>query len=170
MSDVGAIGRAGFDQDRRNSGGDPGKQGEPSRAAPRRRFDAVELTAPAQAALRLLRERVLDSTRQALELPRPGSCAIHFAEPPLQRTEAFLGRLLSDQNLLAAPRRGRWPDARIDACLVGAMNRGVEQTLGVLHDLDALDETTWRLVVEVLDEFERKVSGGAAAGPAARRD
>ena len=119
--------------------------------------DTVELTEPHRAALRLLRERVLENTRLELELPRDLHPHIQFARIPGEQPRVFLGRLLSDQNLLASKRRGEWLDSAVDAALEEGLLQGMNETLEILHDLDRLDSETWRLVCSVLDDFYRRV-------------
>ena len=134
----------------------PPASNDEERPAPRRRLDDVELTEPRRAALRLLRERILERTRLELELPR--GAAVTFAAPGApDRADVFVGRLLSDQNLLAARRRDRWEAERVDAALETGMTEGLAETLELLHDLDELDAESWGLVNSVLDEFHRKV-------------
>lgn len=121
--------------------------------------DCVQLTRPHLAALRLLRERVLENTRLCLDLPPQGIHKQRFVQVPAHRPRAFLGRLISDQNLLSAPRRGHWPVAEVDAALHEGLVQGVAETLEILFELDELDAVAWRLLNGVIDEFYRKLHG-----------
>ena len=144
---------------------DPGPQ---TRRRPRRtrrgarRLDGIELTEPRIATLRLLRHRVLEQTRKALRLPRSSSLHIEWSPGPADRAEVFVGRLLSDQNLLAGKRRGHWDSAQLDAALEEGMTNGLSETLDILEDIRELDEEAWDFVCGVMEEFQRKV--GIAVG------
>jgi len=120
-------------------------------------LDDVVLTEPRLAALQLMRHRVLERTREGLDLPRTASHAIAFADVSYPRADLFVGRLLSDQNLLASRRRDSWPEARIAAVLEEGITSGVAETLEVLHEVGKLDADTWGLLCGVIDEFHRKV-------------
>ena len=116
--------------------------------------DQIQLRLPDELTLQLLRERVLEHSRVNLRLDKP---QIHFAAAPLTPMESYVGRLLSDQNLLAATRRGRWPEARIDAAIEDGMTAGLEETLEILFELDKLTDESWGQIRGVLAEFHRKV-------------
>ncbi len=153
-------------------GGQPGHAGWGSASGrssrgPRRRppLDQVELTEPRRVVLRLLRERVLENTRLLLDLPvrmRRRTFA-DLTEPPGEHADRFVGRLLSDQNWLAARRAGTWPAARIREATADGMTDGVSETLHILYEVGELDAEAWTLVCDVLAEFQRKVE--ASAGP-----
>ena len=130
------------------------------------RRDIVELTEPHMAALRLLRERVLENTRLSLGLPRTAVGQYPFARIPGDRVRVFLGRLLSDQNLLAAKRRGQWLSHAIRDCIEESLVQGVAETLEILYELDELDMQIWRLICSVIDSYYEKV---ASIEPAALR-
>jgi hypothetical protein len=123
------------------------------------RRDIVDLTEPHKAALRLLRERILENTRLALDLPRRLAERFRFARIPAENPRAFLGRLLSDQNMMASHRRGSWPADRVDAALEDGLVQGAAETAEILFELDELDVDTWRLIGSVLDEYYNKLSG-----------
>ncbi len=127
-------------------------------ARPERRRDRVDLSPAAGAVLQVLRERVLARTRELLGLPPnpggPGFAAL--AEDPTPAL--FLGRLLSEQNLLAAVRAHHWSADRIRAVLSQALTLGAADALDVLQDVDRLDAEAWSAVEAVLVEFRRKVS------------
>jgi hypothetical protein len=136
-------------------GGAPAGGSEPR--STRIPLDDVVLTEPRFAALRLLRQRVLERTREALELPRTTAPAVVFADAPGPRADVFVGRLLSEQHLLAARRHDTWSEPRIAAALEEGITSGTAETLEVLHDVGRLDADTWGLLCGVLDEFHRKV-------------
>ncbi len=131
----------------------------PANEAPTERpiTDQVDLTTPHHAALRLLRERVLEVTRKELQLSREACNQQHFAAPPAAHAEVFVGRLISSQNLMAGQRRGKWSNQRIDTAMKDGMVQGTEETLEILFELDDLDADTWSLIGAVLHEFHRKV-------------
>ncbi len=124
---------------------------------PRRRLDEVELTEPHRVALRLLRSRVLELTRERLELTRATEPHIEFAPSLGRQADVFVGRLLSDQNLMAAGRRQEWPAERLAQALEDGMTDGLAETLEVLDEVGKLDAETWGLVCGVLEAFQRKV-------------
>ena len=138
-----------------NTGGGP-PVSLPRRREARPNLDQVELTEPHKAVLRLLRQRVMENTRLLLGLPRNDS-APTFARLDVNRAGLFVGRLLSDQNLLAARAQGALPPAAIRAALAEGMDHGVAETLQILYELEALDELSWRLVCDVIEEFQRKL-------------
>ena len=119
--------------------------------------DSVQLTEPHMAAFRLLRERVLENTRLALGLPRNAIGQYPFARIPGDRVQVFLGRLISDQNLLAGKRRGTWLGSAICKAIEESLVQGIEETLEILYELDELDLDIWRLVSSVIDAYYEKV-------------
>ena len=121
------------------------------------RQDTVELTEPHLAAFRLLRERVLENTRLALGLPRSAVGQYPFARIPGDRVQVFLGRLISDQNLMAGKRRGQWLDSAIQTAIEESLEQGIQETLEILYELDELDMDIWRLVCSVIDAYYEKV-------------
>lgn len=130
---------------------------EEAASSPRAILDQIELTEPHRAVLALLRERVLQGTRRRLELPRSSLSTVSLPPAPDGDARTFVGRLLSDQNLLAARRRDGWGRRRIAAALEDGTTDGLSETLEVLHDVGALDETSWRLVCGVLEELAHKL-------------
>ncbi len=126
----------------------------------KKRLDQVEFTEPRRATLRLLRERILENTRLALEL-RDNYTGPRFITREVDRADLFVSRLLSDQNLLASRRGGDWSPQRIRDALETGMTHGMAQTLEILFELDELDETSWDLVCDVLNAFHRKVESAS---------
>ena len=123
----------------------------------RARADSVELTTPHRAALRLLRERILENTRLALDLPRRSAERFHFAQMPAKKPSDTLDRLLSDQSILASERRRVWPTDRIDEALELGLVQGTADTMQILFELDELDVVVWQLVSAVIDEYYRRL-------------
>ena len=146
-----------------HGGGDapPPRGQEPRAPQPDRRLDQVHLTEPRLATLRLLRERILENTRLFLDLPRlPGGP--RFAQGDAERADLFVGRLLSDQNLLAGRRGGVWPPEQIRNALLEGMIQGLAETLEILFELEELNKTSWNLVSDVLNVFHRKVESAGS--------
>lgn len=134
------------------------KREPPSRFRRRRRgLDEVRLSAPLEVTLRLLRERVLEGTRRALELPADVKAPQTLTPTPQDSTERLVGKLISEQNWLAARRRAEWGEERVAAALQEGTTRGLEETLEILEDLGELDEATWELLGAVTDELHRKL-------------
>ena len=157
----GDIGRVGSSQirERRPS---PAAGTHPYRTIvqpPLERQDVVELTEPHQAALRLLRERILENTRVALELTKRESEQFRFARIPASDRGVFLGQLISDQNTMASLRRREWLPARVDAALENGLVLGTSEATEILHELKALDVFTWRMICSVLDEYYSRIAG-----------
>ena len=119
--------------------------------------DQVALTDPRRATLRLLRQRVLENTRLCLALSRPGE--LQFAAPERAPIDTWVGRLLSDQNMLASRRAGEWSPERVAEALEDGLDQGLMETLQILYELDELDTDAWQLVCDVQDEFHRKQAG-----------
>jgi hypothetical protein len=120
--------------------------------------DQIDLHAASVVARRLLRERVLSRTRVSLRLGDvPASHK--FAEAvDGESAAAFLGRLLSAQNQLAARRAGNWPEPRLRKALDQALREGVDETLELLAQ-DARDTTRGiAAVAEVLSEYARRLA------------
>lgn len=108
--------------------------------------------------LRLLRERVLAKTREQLGLAEQ-THGVTFAEVMHgEPAAAFLGRLLSAQNQLAARRAGEWSGPRVRQVLADAMRAGAEETLELLTAEEAVDEAAVTVVVEVFAEFGRRLA------------
>ncbi|MHC5065400.1 MAG: hypothetical protein ACYTG5_15645 [Planctomycetota bacterium] len=160
--ELGAIGQTHFD----HRGGsawsgsflhDPEADSEASPGA----VDEVQLSRPEELALQLLRLRVLEHSRRALRLDHP---QITFAAGALSPMESFVGRLISDQNLLAARRCSHWPTGRIQAALEEGMTSGLEETLQILLELDELDADSWGKISAALGEFQRKIESALPPG------
>ena len=98
-----------------NGSGDiPMAAGLPAEAIappPKPKLDEVTLTPPRLATMRLLRSRVLEHTRRHLDLRHSRTFDVAFAGDSDQNAHAFVGRLLSTQNLMAAQRREAWSEA-----------------------------------------------------------
>jgi hypothetical protein len=129
------------------------------RRAPHRPRDGVDLHAPEGVARRLIRERVIARTREGLEL-RPGEDVPRWAEAvDSEPVGAFLGRLLSAQNQLAALRVRELPQRELRRRLDEAMRAGVEEVVEMLTK-DAADERALaavEVVAEVLAEYGRRL-------------
>lgn len=131
-------------------------------APPAAAGDRVSVREGAAPALRLLRERVLARTRTAFGLGE--SVAVpHFAEvldgEPLP---AFLGRLLSAQNQLAACRAPAWPPDRVRAATAEALRVGAEETIDLLLADGPDAGGAVATVVEVLAHFGRRLAAAVA--------
>lgn len=125
--------------------------------------DCITLHPAAAVALGILRERVLARTLIGLGLdhagPVPNFAEVQDHEP----VGAFLGRLVSAQNQLAARRAAEWPLARIRQVLHDAMHDGALETLELLaSEAEPLPEAA-AVVAEVLAEFGRRVAIWLAA-------
>ncbi|MCA8965599.1 MAG: hypothetical protein H6838_08945 [Planctomycetes bacterium] len=119
--------------------------------------DEVSLRHGRTLGLRLLRERVLAKTREQLGLAEH-SHGMTFAEVTHgEPVGAFLGRLLSAQNQLAAPRAAQWAGARLRQALADALQDGAAETLELLAAEEVPDEAAVTVVVEVLAEFGRRL-------------
>lgn len=141
----------------------PGTSRQPSPREPANRpaVDRVTIHAAAAVASRLLRERVLANTRLRLELDdtvAPPEFAEVFEGEPIA---AFLGRLLSAQNLLAARRAGDWEERRVRRCLDQALHAGAEEALELLGN-DGRDDAGVQFVADVLVEYGRRLAALAA--------
>ena len=126
--------------------------------------DRVEVTAGATIALQLLRQRVLARTRMLLELEQavtvPNFAEVLDGEP----VPAFLGRLLSAQNQLAACRTTAWPPERLRSCLADAMLLGADETIELLAaDAHASSEAI-DIVAEVVQQFSRRLAAAEPVG------
>jgi hypothetical protein len=127
---------------------------------PRRRLggDVVRVERGAALALPLLRERVLACTRAAFGL---ADAALPHAFAEVVEGEpvpAFLGRLLSAQNQLAAQRAGTLAPAELRRRLADALQAGAEETLDLLA-LDGSDDAeAVAVIAEVLAEFGRRLA------------
>lgn len=118
--------------------------------------------------LRLLRERVLAGTR--IRLGVDGGHAPEFAEVlEGEPVPAFLGRLLSAQNQLAARRAPHLPAETLRALCDEALQAGVAETLELLAADPHADPGAAVVVAAVLAEHERRVRAlPGATGSASR--
>lgn len=118
----------------------------------------------AAAARRLLRERVLVRTREQLELggaETPVGPA--FAEQVETETvAAFVGRLMSAQNQLAAARAGVWEPARLRASLDAALRRGLEEALEWTAAAERGVEAATAELLAVAAEYGRRLAAAGA--------
>lgn len=137
------------------------RQPPPREQASQPAVDRVTIHGTAAVASRLLRERVLANTRQRLELDDT-TAAHEFAEVfEGEPIAAFLGRLLSAQNLLAARRAGDWEERRVRRCLDQALHAGAEEALELLGN-DGRDDAGVQFVADVLVEYGRRLAALAA--------
>lgn len=117
--------------------------------------DAVELHHGAGLALRLLRQRVLARTRVELELA-DGTAGLPWPESGQPSIGAFLDRLLSEQNELAAHRARQWPAPRVRAALTSGFRIGADETIDLLCG-PPVDEPATAVIAAVLVEFGRRL-------------
>lgn len=122
--------------------------------------DQVSVTAAATVARRVLRERVLARTRSRLELVDESSAPAFAEVIDLEPAAAFLGRLLSAQNQLAARRAGQWGVLRIRASLDQALREGAQETIELLA-ADPLHTEGVVVVAEVVAEYARRLAAHA---------
>lgn len=136
--------------------------------------DRVDLSTAADAVLMVLRASVLTRTRELLDLP-----LVHHSPAPAPELldlepPAFLGHLLSEQNLLAAAKAPVWPAERIRTRVRQALTLGAADAIDVLEDVHKLDDSAWQALEAVLVEFRRKVEASqgqdAASDPLAARN
>ena len=138
--------------------GRDGKEGDESQRAP----DRVSVHNLASDVLPLLRERVLVSTRALLAIDE-GIAAPEFAEIlEGEPVPAFLGRLLSAQNQLAARCSASLPAATVRARCQDALLAGAAETLDLLASNRRADPAALALVAEVLAEHARRLAALAA--------
>ena len=69
---------------------------------------------------------------------------------------AFLGRLLSAQNQLAACRAGAWSGERIRSALAEALEAGGQETIDLLAADGHVPSGAIAIVSEVLEHFGRR--------------
>lgn len=122
--------------------------------------DQVSVAAAATVARRVLRERVLARTRSRLELADDHGLP-EFAEAiDSEPAAAFLGRVLSAQNQLAARRAGQWLAPRIRAALDQALREGAQEAIELLTaDPQHTDGVV--VVAEVIAEYARRLAAHA---------
>ncbi len=136
---------------------DLSRRPHPRERAAERAVDRVSIHGAAVIAGRLLRERVLAQTRLSLALGE-GGVGPEFAEViEGEPVAAFLGRLLSAQNQLAARRAGVWPERRLRRRLDRALRAGAAETLELLA-ADGRDAAGAAIVAEVLAEYARRLA------------
>jgi hypothetical protein len=147
--------------------GFPGRStGQPHGQAPKRdgqpqpagASDLVEVADGATIVLRLLRERVLARTRELLQL-EASVTGHHFAEIfDGEPVPAFVGRLLSAQNQLAASRVALWPAERLRQALAEAVQSGAEETIDLLAADATAANAAIELVAEVVQHYGRRLA------------
>lgn len=128
--------------------------------------DAVTLGTFDAVARRLLRQRVLVRTRDALELP-VGTSVPDFAETlDSEPVATFVGRLVGAQNQLAARLPQPMPAPQLRQRLDSALRAGAEEALTLLDEAPApaatraattpdRDHPAARLIAEVMTEYTR---------------
>ena len=124
--------------------------------------DSVQLTSPQPAVLALLRERVLACTLRALGVAAEPRGEPRFALPSTPSLEVFVGRLFSEQNLLASRSRPHWSLERIHLAQERGFADGFAETMDILEDVHGLGEAAWTLLSAVLAEFQRKLASAAS--------
>ncbi|MBL8755455.1 MAG: hypothetical protein JNK15_19300 [Planctomycetes bacterium] len=108
----------------------------------------------------MLRERVLASTRERLELA--GEHVPVFAEAiETEPVGAFVGRLVSAQNQLGAKRLPAWGASRVRRALDEALHAGVAETLELLRDGGDQGDGA-AVVAEALAEYGRRLRDASA--------
>ncbi|MBX3464936.1 MAG: hypothetical protein KF830_17345 [Planctomycetes bacterium] len=124
-----------------------------------RAVDRASIHLGAAVATQLLRERVLAATRRLLDLDAsaggPEFAEVAAGEP----VAAFLGRLLSAQNQLAARRAGQWSVRRVRRALDRALQAGAAEALELLSGDDGGGR---EVVAAVLAEYARRLAALAA--------
>lgn len=114
--------------------------------------------------LRLLRERVLAGTRSRFGVD--GGHAPEFAEViEGEPVPAFLGRLLSAQNQIAARRAAGLTSEAVRALCTEALQAGAAETIDLLAADPHADAGAAAVVTEVLAEHERRLRVLAAGDP-----
>lgn len=150
--------------------GFPGRSSSPSSGQPHRRDaeaatagaeDQVQVTGGATIVLRLLRERVLARTRALLQLGQAvtGHCFAEVLDG--EPVPAFVGRLLSAQNQIAACRAAAWPPERLRTALAEAVQFGADETIDLLVAGAHASREAIDLVAEVLQHFGRRLAAAS---------
>lgn len=132
---------------------------EPPRpdSGPRRDADdRVHVVAGTLAGRLLLRERVLVHTRTRLRLPDHASGPAFAEAVADESTAAFLGRLLSAQNQLAAHRAHDWDGVVLRAAVDAGLRAGAEEACELLA-VGSRDPQALAAVAEVLVEYGRRL-------------
>lgn len=141
----------------------PHARTEPARRdLPRSAPDCVQLTSPQPAVLALLRERVLACTLRALGVAAEPRGEPRFALPPTPSLEVFVGRLFSEQNLLASRSRPHWSLERIHLAQERGFADGVAETRDILEDVHGNGEEARTLLTAVLAEFQRRLASATS--------
>ena len=137
------------------------QRGASAPSEPERAADRVDVDAAVAVARRVLRERVLARTRERLELG-DGVQAPEFAEAiDAEPVAAFVGRLLSAQNQLAAPRAQPWGSTRVRQALDDALRDGAAEAIELLA-ADPRDPGGAAVVADALAEYARRLAQLAA--------
>lgn len=118
--------------------------------------DRVHVVAGTLAGRLLLRERVLVHTRTRLRLPDHVTVPAFAEVVADESTGAFLGRLLSAQNQLAAHRAHDWDGVVLRAAVDAGLRAGAEEACELLAD-DRRDPQALAAVAEVLVEYGRRL-------------
>lgn len=134
--------------------------------------DRVHVVSGTLAGRLLLRERVLVHTRTRLRLPDHVSVPAFAEAVADESTAAFLGRLLSAQNQLAAHRAHEWDGVVLRSAVDAGLRAGAEEACELLA-VGSRDPQALAAVAEVLVEYGRRLeallaeSDGAVAPPEA---
>lgn len=139
--------------------------GHPAAPAPRA-GDRVDVESAATVARRIVRERVLARTRLRLELDT-GEHGPAFAEAiDTEPVDAFVGRLLSAQNQLAARRVATLGAERVRRLLDQSLRQGATEALELLSDDGGRSDGAAVIVIaEVLAEYGRRLAAAAPDAP-----
>ena len=118
--------------------------------------DRVHVVAGGLAGRLLLRERVLVHTRTRLRLPDHVTVPAFAEAVADESTAAFLGRLLSAQNQLAAHRAPEWDWTTLRAAVDAGLRAGAEEACELLA-VGSRDPQALAAVAEVLVEYGRRL-------------
>ena len=115
--------------------------------------DEVDLSAPAVALRKLVRERILSATRRRLgpaaATARPTVRPVEIAFAGARDLDAYVGQIRARQALLiASSGEHRTPHAAARLLHRAALD-GLSMTLELLHEVDRLDGDAWRAVVAI---------------------
>ena len=136
-------------RDQRPDGG--GQRREPQ--------DRVELHSPDRLALDVMQERILARTREELAVDAAEVGRLPFVrDGSVSSFAAFVSRLVSEQNMIAAVRRAEWGPGRLERAVQRGTERGMREAIEELDDLGRLDERAWMLISGVLAELQRKLT------------
>ncbi len=142
------------------------RSGETSAEAQEKPQDRVELEPQVLVARHVLRERVLACTRIGLGLAQVPDAAPAFAEAiDTEPVAAFLGRLLSAQNQLAAPRVRDWGPVRVRQGLDAALRTGAQEAIEMFATHLGGGDPAIAVIHAVLAEYERRVAAAPADAP-----